>query len=347
MRIGITGGSGSLGSALIRDILNRERGTVVTLTRDEYKAQLMAERYGGAGGNVRIMLVADGLANQHRLAEVFRGCDVLIHAAALKRISESVYSSAEMLAVNAIGTQNLLAAATEIGVKKVLIISSDKACAPINCYGATKYVAECLAIQHNAYSIPRGTAVAIARYGNVLGSRGSVVHLWRKQIEKKERLTVTHGEMTRFLITLERACDFIWDALNTMIGGEIYIPALSSAWMRDVAVAVAENAGVEPRLSNDMGLRPGGEKLHEMLINGEESLRTYRHNRGHPYDDRYTIVPSHRTWSDAPYDVGHPIVDEGGPQIIYSSDAAFGEHGKLSLDQLKWLLEHHVAQSWI
>lgn len=315
MRIGITGGSGSLGSALIERLVSAGIGPIVTMTRDELKAQRMSDKYGGVGGDVRVMLIADGLNNTQKLEEAFGGCEVVVHAAAMKRISESVYSSGEMIQTNVEGTRHVLEAATQAGVGKVLFISSDKASAPINAYGGSKFLAECLAVQHNSFSYPRGTRVSVARWGNVLGSRGSVLWTWRAQAAKGDPLHVTHKDMTRFIVTMDQAVSFVLACIFSMRGGEIFLPILPSAYMVDLAKAVAPDAPIHI----DDQLRPGGEKLNEQLLNEEEPRRTLHRKLtqgwGRDQHPCYVVTPSHRTWSHDVYP-GKPVAHD----LRYRSD---------------------------
>jgi UDP-N-acetylglucosamine 4,6-dehydratase len=292
-RIGITGLSGSLGTALA-EYFSREN-IVVGMSRDELKAEKIAARYGAMAGNVRCMVVAAGLDDPEAMARVYDGCDVLIHTAALKRISGSVYATQELIKTNVIGTINVLRMARELRISKVVVISSDKAVCAQNLYGASKFCAECAAVQENAWSWPKGTSVLVVRYGNVLGSRGSVIHLWRAQLAQGRDITITDHSMTRFILTLSQAVRIVRDALDTGEAGEILVPALPSVDILTLAQAVAQEAGHTIKTST-IGLRPGGEKLAEELLSPEEIGRTYRHSSG-----MWAVAPAHRTWTDQPY----------------------------------------------
>lgn len=286
MRIGITGISGSLGTALIDGLAKH---VLVGITRDELKAEkIMADRE-----NVRCMVVAAGLDDEAAMRRVFDGCDVLIHAAALKRISGSVYAAQEIVKTNILGTQTVLRVARDLGITKVVVVSSDKAVEATNLYGSSKFCAECLAVQENSFSYPKGTSVCVVRYGNVLGSRGSVVHIWREQVRKTATVTLTDPRMTRFIITMAEAVQVIKDAIHLAEAGDILIPNLKAARMVDLATAIMRESGVLHAQIREVGLRPGGEKLHESLLSQEEIARTYALN------DRYFVVkPSHATWKD-------------------------------------------------
>ena len=304
-------------------------GPIVTITRDEFKAEQISNRYGGIGGNVRCMVVSEGIKDQAKLTEVFRGCEVIVHAAALKRISGSVYAAEEMVETNVMGTLSVLKAATAAGVQKVLFISSDKAVQPTNLYGATKQIGECLAVQENAFSYPRGTRISACRYGNVLGSRGSVVPIWREALAKGEALKVTHEGMTRFLITMRQAVDFVMACLFSMKGGEIFVPILPTATMVNLATAVGNGSTIQ--ILNE--LRPGGEKLAESLLSEEEPARTVARELCGGFNhaiEAFVVLPSHRSWSNEPYP-GEPIL----PDFVYRSDR--GE--QLSVEDLRTMLE--------
>ena len=298
MKVAITGSTGSLGGALITALAGRIDVTrIVALSRDEVKSGDLADRWDKLLPSIRCML--GDVRDQPRLEEVFRGCDAVIHAAALKRISHSVYSPGEMVKTNIQGTINAIQAAAAVGVARVLVVSSDKCAEPVNLYGVTKCAAECYAVQSNSYTWPRGTRVGVVRYGNVLGSRGSVVGVWREQLRRGLPLTITDPAMTRFIITLQQAAAFCLAALEDMEGGEVFVPRLPAARVADLADAV-ENEWYarrttkgEPCWSREItGLRPGGEKLHEALLTREEPTRTW-------WDGgRMVILPSHHSWRE-------------------------------------------------
>ncbi len=322
MRVGITGISGSLGSALTARLVALGIGPIVGITRDEFKAEQITQKYGGIGGHVRAMVVSEGIADTQKLCEVFRGCEVLIHAAAQKRISGSVYAAEEMVETNVKGTLSVLKAATTAGIGKVIVVSSDKAVQATNLYGATKYIAECLAIQENSFSYPRGTRISCVRYGNVLGSRGSVVPIWLKACANNQPLIVTHDKMTRFIITMSQAVDFILATLLCMRGGEIFIPELPMATMVDLARSISKQIIIKNEL------RPGGEKLAESLLSEEEPARTVAKiltGFDGPIPS-LIVLPSHRTWSVDSYE-GTPVE----PDLTYRSD----QGPFLSVEQLE------------
>ena len=322
MKIAITGATGSLGGALVARLAELGDVTrIVALSRDEVKSGDLAERWPDLAP-LRCML-AD-VRDEPRLEEVFRGCDAVVHAAALKRITQSVYSPEEIIKTNVLGTVNVVRAATAVGVERVVIVSSDKACEPTNLYGMSKAVAECYAVQSNSYSVPRGTRVSCVRYGNVLGSRGSVVHLWRDQLRRGASPTITDFRMTRFVISLRAAADFVLGALGVMEGGEIFVPLLPAVQIGMLADAVVAEWATRTGVADPkdfarrsacrpvIGLRPGGEKLHEALLSREEPPRA-RAREG-----VVTVLPSHHSWRLAwgPFDADETVLD-----AAYTSDA--------------------------
>lgn len=341
MRIAITGATGSLGGALIERLKSDKLATgrhvegVVALSRDEVKSGDFAERHADyAPLKCQLADVRD----EARLEEVFRGCDVVVHAAALKRIGHSVYSPEEIVKTNVQGTINVVRAATEAGVGRVVVVSSDKACEATNLYGATKFVAECYAVQANSYTYPRGTRVSCVRYGNVLGSRGSVVGVWRDALREGRSLEVTDERMTRFVITLRQAAEFVLGAQARMHGGEVFVPHLPACRVVNLADAVVMDWYGCPATDartlvqrHLVGLRPGGEKLHESLLGREEWTRT-RWDTGGQYG---TIWPSHHSWVEVLPVVGYPA------QAPYASD----EPRKwLGADDLALLLQSELPK---
>ena len=318
VRIAITGSTGSLGGALIQSLSTRSDVTrIVALSRDEVKSGDLADRWSSLP-SLRCQL-AD-VRDERRLEEVFRGCDVVAHCAALKRVTHSVYSLEEIIKTNVQGTINVIRAATEVGVGKVLVVSSDKSVMPTNLYGMSKAVAECYGVQSNSYAAPRGTRVACVRYGNVLGSRGAVVHIWRDQLRRGEALTITDPAMTRFIITLPQAAAFCLAAVEDMGGGELFVPRLPAARLLELAEAISKERWAEgngPCAPYTItGLRPGGEKLAEALLSPEEATRAY-YLEG---DDRMVVSPSHHSWRAAwPWTEGAKALREP-----YSSDFLMG-----------------------
>ncbi len=258
----ITGATGSFGNAFVRFLLKKPVKAIRIFSRDEFKQDLMAKQLN----DKRLRFLLGDVRDLERLKMATRGVDVLVHAAALKQIPAAEYNPMEPIKTNILGTKNVIDACLENSVKKAILISSDKAAHPINLYGATKLCAERLFIQANVYTGKRKTRFSVVRYGNVLGSRGSVVPLFIKQKEKG-LLTITHEGMTRFWITLDQACKLVGKMIGKMKGGEIFIPLLPSINVVDLAYAIAPKAKLKVT-----GIRPG-EKLHEELVTEEESSR--------------------------------------------------------------------------
>lgn len=323
MRILITGASGFLGRALVnrlKDDTLVER--LCVLSRDEHKISKLADEYTGKAS---LRTFVGDVRDPSRLTYACRGVDVVIHAAALKRIDAVVNESMELDKTNVQGTVNVLRAALECGVRKVLFISSDKAAEPCNAYGASKMMAECHAIGFNQYSIPQGMAVSAVRYGNVFASTGSIFHIWRKCIAEGKPLTLTDMNMTRFHISIQQAVDLCLTSLQRMVGGEVFIPDLPAYRLRDLAEAMLSE---EPKLHKNIilsGLRPGGEKLAETMLSQEEPGRTLWQ------DDRYLVMPAHRSWSASPY---QGVKLEKDPHLISSWPDRW-----LTVDQLKQIVK--------
>lgn len=288
--IAITGGTGSFGQVFVRECLNAGVDRIVIVSRDEYKQAVMAEAFKADADRLRFFL--GDVRDKQRLEQTFIGVDTVVHAAALKRVQESVYSPSELIKTNINGTMNVIEAAAASRVGRVLLISSDKAVEATNLYGKTKACAEDYAVQANAYTYPVGTRVAVVRYGNVLNSRGSVLNIWKEQRDKVEPLTLTDPYMTRFIISLRQATDLVKYALRHMQGGEIYVPLIPSSKVTDLADAIY-GSGYPKKF---IGIRPGGEKLHEDLLSREEVSRVTQP------DDKYLLVkPTFNSWTMLPY----------------------------------------------
>lgn len=323
-RVLVTGGTGTLGRAFIRRALKDGRWDhVVAFSRDEVKQSQLRQEFGKDGPRLFLGDVRDA----NRLAMAMRGVDTVIHAAALKRVDAGSYSPSEMVATNVLGTMNVVSQAILNHVKQVVVISSDKCVAATNLYGASKFMAECFSVHANAYGFPSGTKIAAARYGNVLGSRGSVVGIWRDQVARGVPLTITDDRMTRFVMTIEQAVALVLHALDTMQGGEVFVPLLPSARMVDLALAVVPDSirsDIYPMVKD--GWRAGGEKLHESLLNEEEPSRTRR------YNGCYVVAPSVHEWTADPQWAGE-LVD---PSLIYRSDV---NDRFLTVDELRAMLD--------
>ena len=301
-KVVITGGTGSLGLALTRYLLtNKLVERLVVFSRDEQKQARMHASY--ADGPTELRFLLGDVRDREALLHAFHGCDTVIHCAALKRVDLIACQPIEVKKTNVDGTQNVLEAALQAGIEKVLLVSTDKAVMPENMYGATKMLAELLTTHFNAIGYPRGLKSSVVRFGNLWGSHGSVVELWQEAAKRGEPLSITDKRMTRFIMTLSEACAFIVQALTDMDGGEIFVPSQLSA------MRLSDLASVIGREVVEIGLRPGGEKLHERLLSDDEPKRTLRD------DQWYLIKPPHYTWSDVPFR-GKPV-DAG---IRYSSD---------------------------
>ena len=274
----ITGGTGSFGKKLTETLLERCRPKkIIIFSRDEYKQSEMAKLFPKKMYPIRFFL--GDIRDRSRLARAFSGVDYVVHAAALKQVPALEYNPTEAVKTNVIGADNIVDAAIDAGVKKVVALSTDKAVNPINLYGATKLVAEKIFIAANAYS-GEEIVFSVVRYGNVMGSRGSVIpfflDLKRRGVKK---FPITDERMTRFWITLEEAVDLVIKVLAEAEGGEIFVPKIPSMKITDLAKAVDPNCEIQVT-----GIRPG-EKLHETLISKDESREVKE------YDDGYVILP--------------------------------------------------------
>ena len=278
----ITGGTGSLGKALIGHLLeNSKARRIVIFSRDELK-QLELRNYFKDDPRLRWFL--GDVRDLERLKRAFHGVDFVIHAAALKQVDTGEYNPMEFIKTNVLGSQNVIDAAIETKVKKVVALSTDKASSPINLYGATKLTADKLFVAANNYSISYGTAFCVVRYGNVMGSRGSVIPYFRQIAESGEPLPLTDLRMTRFWISIKQAVEFVLESFEIMQGGELYVPRIPSMKLTDLAKAVAPNSKII-----EIGMRPG-EKLHEEMISADDSRRTIL------VGDRYVVTPVVSEW---------------------------------------------------
>jgi UDP-N-acetylglucosamine 4,6-dehydratase len=278
----ITGGTGSLGRALIKYLLEETTARRIAIfSRDELK-QLELRNYFKDDSRLRWFL--GDVRDLERLKRAFHGVDFVIHAAALKQVDTGEYNPMEFIKTNVLGSQNIIDAAIETKVKKVVALSTDKASSPINLYGATKLTADKLFVAANNYSISYGTAFCVVRYGNVMGSRGSVIPYFRQIAESGEPLPLTDLRMTRFWISIQQAVEFVVKSFEIMQGGELYVPRIPSMKLTDLAKAVAPNSKVI-----EIGMRPG-EKLHEEMISADDSRRAIL------VGDRYVVTPVVSEW---------------------------------------------------
>ncbi len=318
----ITGGTGSFGRQFTQMALahgNPKR--LAVLSRDEMKQGEMAQHFKH---DPRLRFFLGDVRDRDRLHRAFQGVDIVIHAAALKQVPAAEYNPFEFIKTNVLGAQNVVDAALDAHVGKVVALSTDKAANPINLYGATKLCADKLFVAANSYGGGAGTRFACVRYGNVVGSRGSVIPFFLNR-KASGVLPITHPDMTRFWITLEQGVSLVLGALNWMHGGEIFVPKIPSMKVIDLARAIAPDARLE-----NVGIRPG-EKLHEVMIPGDEARNTYE------YDTHYVIAPTFPEWGAFDYrsNGGRPVADG----FTYSSDA--NDHW-LTLDELRGMADEPV-----
>jgi UDP-N-acetylglucosamine 4,6-dehydratase len=314
----ITGGTGSFGRKFV-DIVMRDYHPkkIIIFSRDELKQHEMRQVHCDTGDSPIRYFIGD-VRDRERLCRAFKGVDIVIHAAALKQVPACEYNPFEAVQTNIIGAKNVIDAAIDLGVKKVIAISTDKAVNPVNLYGATKLCEEKLFVQGNSYSGKDSLSSSCARYGNVINSRGSVVPLFLEQ-SKKCRITVTDPRMTRFWITLEQGVRFVIKCIELMQGGEIFIPKLPSMNIADLAKAIAPECQVDY-----IGIRPA-EKLHEVLISEDELRNTIESN------DMYIIKPEHPWWRAESWAGGKPLPDG----FCYASDK---NTKSLSVEELRRFL---------
>jgi UDP-N-acetylglucosamine 4,6-dehydratase/5-epimerase len=277
----VTGGTGSFGTKFIEHVLTEhDPHSVRVFSRDELKQSDLQRRFADDG---RLRYLLGDVRDLPRLVRATRGVDVIVHAAALKQVPAAEYNPFEAVQTNVVGAENVVTAAIENEVPLTLALSTDKAVNPVNLYGATKLCAEKITAQGNAYAADSPARFAMARYGNVVGSRGSVIPLFKAQAETGA-LTITDERMTRFWMTLEQSVRFVIDCLGLMGGGEVFVPKIPSMRVTDIAEAIAPSA--ERRI---IGIR-AGEKLHELLVTEDESRHSY------DLGDRFVILPEYASW---------------------------------------------------
>lgn len=277
----VTGGTGSFGQRFIRKLLAETAAErIITFSRDELKQSQMQAHIPDPEGRLRFFL--GDIRDLERLRRAFYGVEYVVHAAALKQVPIIEYNPFEAVKTNIMGTENVVNAAIDVGVDKVVLVSTDKAANPANLYGATKLCAEKLTIASNVYAAGK-TRLSAVRYGNVLGSRGSIVEIIKNQ-RASGTVTVTHEDMTRFWITLDQGVELVLTAFQKMIGGEIFIPRIPSMKLKDFIAVLAPECAVKI-----IGIRPG-EKMHETLITTEEARRAKQ------IDDYYVILPDNPDW---------------------------------------------------
>ena len=278
----VTGGTGSFGHAFVpMTLMKYNPKRLIIFSRDEMKQWEMAKAFNN---DKRVRFFIGDVRDKERLHRALGGVDYVVHAAATKIVPTAEYNPFECVKTNVNGAMNLIDACIDQGVKQVIALSTDKASSPANLYGATKLVSDKLFIAGNSYGGLGGTRFAVVRYGNVMGSRGSVIPFFLEE-KKKGKLPITHPDMTRFMITLDQAVELVWYALEDMVGGEIYVKKIPSMKVTDIAKAVDKTA-----MQEVVGVRPG-EKLHEQMISPEDAPHTYE------YNDHYKILPSIHSWN--------------------------------------------------
>jgi UDP-N-acetylglucosamine 4,6-dehydratase len=280
----ITGGTGSFGNTFVPMTLAKYNPKkIVIFSRDEMKQWEMQKKFGH---DERVRFFIGDVRDRDRLYRALDGIDYVVHAAATKIVPTAEYNPFECVKTNINGAMNVIDACIDKRVKRVVALSTDKASSPINLYGATKLASDKLFVAGNSYAAAHDTRFAVVRYGNVMGSRGSVIPFFLS-IKDKGVLPITDERMTRFMITLEQGVELVWHSFDDMVGGEVYVKKIPSMKMTDLAKAVAPDAELE-----FIGIRPG-EKLHEQMISEEDSFYTYE------YADHFKILPAINGWSNS------------------------------------------------
>jgi UDP-N-acetylglucosamine 4,6-dehydratase len=315
----ITGGTGTFGQACVEELLtNYHPKRLVVYSRDESKQHTMAQRLGAHESASTLRFFIGDVRDRDRLKTALNGINIIIHAAALKQVPACEYNPIEAVKTNIGGATNVIEAAIEAKVDKVIALGTDKSVNPINLYGGTKFVAERLFVQANCLSTLSGTKFAVTRYGNVIGSRGSVIEVFKQQ-RQSGHITITDPRMTRFVLTVQEGVKFVLDSLERMQGGEVFVPEIPSVGILDIARAVVPDCVVDP-----IGIRPG-EKLHETLISADESRWVL------DCGSYYMIEPPFHFWRGEVTGVG-TRVPEG---FSYTSDT---NERKLTSDELHTLV---------
>lgn len=299
----ITGGTGSFGQKFVPMTLEKYNPKkIIILSRDEMKQWDMAKGYAD---DPRVRFFIGDVRDRERLHRALDGVDYVVHAAATKIVPTAEYNPFECIKTNINGAMNLIDACIDTAVKRVVALSTDKASSPINLYGATKLASDKLFISGNNYSGEHGSTFSVVRYGNVMGSRGSVIPFFMS-IQDSGELPITDPRMTRFMITLEQSVELVWHAFEDMVGGEIYVKKIPSMRVTEVATAVAPDA-----VQKTVGIRPG-EKLHEQMIGIEDAPFTYEY-KGH-----YKILPAINGWAESAERITDGVLV--AEDFIYSSD---------------------------
>ena len=325
----ITGGTGSFGHAFVAMTLNKYNPRrLVIYSRDEMKQWEMAKLYGT---DSRVRFFIGDVRDKDRLSRALDGIDFVVHAAATKIVPTAEYNPFECVKTNVIGAMNLIDACIDRGIKRVVALSTDKASSPANLYGATKLASDKLFVAGNSYAAAHETRFGVVRYGNVMGSRGSVIPYFLS-IANTGVLPITDERMTRFMITLEQGVELVWWAFQDMVGGEIYVKKIPSIKVTDLARAVAPRARQEV-----VGIRPG-EKLHEQMIGEEDSFYTYE------YPEHFKILPAINSWGSSAERIQNGTKVPAG--FSYTSD---NNTQWMSVDSLRSWIDanrHRFDQGW-
>lgn len=323
----ITGGTGSFGKQMVKTILERyQPQRLIVFSRDELKQFEMEQSLPVARYKCLRYFIGD-VRDQQRLEEAFRGVDVVLHAAALKQVPTAEYNPFEAVQTNVFGAQNVIRAAIRQRVPQVIALSTDKAANPINLYGATKLCSDKLFVAGNSMAGASGPRFSVVRYGNVLGSRGSVVPFFLKK-KAEGTLPITDPNMTRFSITLQEGVDFVLGCLQRMRGGEIFVPKLPSYRILDMAKAIAPEAQTKV-----VGIRPG-EKVHEVLVPADEAWHTLE------FADHFVIQPTQAWWSHGEY-----FAAEGGRPCPAGFSYSSGNNSHwLSVEDIRSLVDRYCAE---
>ncbi|MBL6933360.1 MAG: UDP-N-acetylglucosamine 4,6-dehydratase (inverting) [Rhodospirillales bacterium] len=304
----VTGATGSFGKGFVKNVLRRFKPKkLIVFSRDELKQFDMANEFPTDEYPALRFFIGD-VRDRDRLEMAMRDVDYVIHAAAMKQVPTAEYNPMECINTNVIGAENIVQAAIRCNVKKIIALSTDKAANPINLYGASKLASDKIFVAANNLSGADGTRFSVVRYGNVLGSRGSVVPFFRKLMaEGAQSLPITDPEMTRFWITLNQGIDFVLSSLQMMKGGEIFVPKIPSMKIVDMAAAMAPGIA-----THNVGIRPG-EKLHEIMVPGDDARTTLE------LSDRFVIAPAFSFWNDEEYTING--ANKVADNFAYSSDA--------------------------
>jgi len=321
----ITGGTGSFGKTFVPMTLEKYNPKqIVIYSRDEMKQWDMAQHFAG---DTRVRFCIGDIRDKDRLARAMDGIDFVVHAAATKIVPTAEYNPFECIKTNIIGAMNLIDVCIDSGIRRVVALSTDKASNPINLYGATKLASDKLFVAANSSARTHETAFSVVRYGNVMGSRGSVIPFFLSLAHSGE-LPITDSRMTRFMITLEQGVELVWRAFDDMLGGEIYVKKIPSMNIMDIAKAVAPQA--KHRI---IGVRPG-EKIHEQMIGDEDAPHTYE------YDGYYKILPAIHKWSTDPIRIG--AGSKVAESFTYTSD---NNKEWMSVEELRRWIEIKLGRS--